>query len=80
MFQRVGLELPLPIKGSFDLVRRNRPFLYDSMRDHHRFGSVKKVKHPILHSLEADPQFIDSITKEVGFRSSQFVAHLPQPL
>jgi hypothetical protein len=39
---------------------------------------MKEIKNAIIEALKPDPQFVDSIPENIGFRSPQFMAKLRQ--
>ena len=70
----------LSFNGPIDLLRRDRPLLRKTVRDHGRHCAVEEVQGPVVNASQADAQFVDIVAQEVGLWPPQFVAHLAQAL
>ena len=70
---RVGFEALLPLNRPLDFFGRNLSLLDDPVRYDCSYSPVKEVQDPVLHMLEAQPQFVDPIPQIVPFRSAKFV-------
>lgn len=41
---------------------------------------MKEIEDPVVDTLQARPEFVDTISQEIRFRTAEFVAKLTEPL
>ena len=66
MSRRIRFEPLLALDGAVDLPRRNDPFLDQAVRDHCRDRPIEEVQNPVMNSLKADAEFVNTVAQEVG--------------
>ena len=80
MLSWVGQERRLSSNGPVNFLGRNFPLLDEAVGHDHEVASMKKVEHPVIEALQANPKLLDAVPKQVCFRAPQFVAQFPQSL
>ena len=67
------------LKSSFPRQRRlnscawNYALLRQAVGEDRRDPPAKEEENPVIHVLQPDPQFVDTVAEKVGFRPTQFV-------
>jgi hypothetical protein len=75
---RINFELLLSFHRPIDLNGRDCLLFYEPVGDNSGDTTVKEIQHPILLTLQAHAQLLDSITQKVRFRPAELVAEIPQ--
>ena len=68
---RVCLETLLTLHGPVDFPRRYARFLHEAVREHRCDAAVKEVENPVILPAIPNPQFVDPVAEQVGFRPAQ---------
>src|SRR5271156_1116812 len=58
----------------------NSLLLGQSMREDRCDSAVKEVENPVVDVPQSDSQFVDAVTKKVGFRTPQLMSQFCEPL
>lgn len=78
MLRRIRTKPLLAFDSVIDLFRRDHPLFRKTLGDHGRHRAVEEVQDPIMNASQARSQFVDSVSQEVRFGPTKFVAHLAQ--
>ena len=61
MLRRIRFKPLLALNRAVNFVRRKGALFQDSVGYDRRDRPVKKVKDPVIHALQARPEFVDAI-------------------
>ncbi len=76
---RIRLKRLLSLNRAINLPRGNRTLLHDSMGHDSRYRAVKKIEHPVMDALQADAEFVDSISQQIRLRPPQLMPQFAEP-
>ena len=74
------LKFQLSLNGAFNVLRGNLAFFDYAMSQNSSGSFVKEVENPIIDSAMTDSEFIDIVTQIIGFRASELMTTLLEPL
>ena len=76
MLPRINFELLLSFHRPINLNGRDGLLSYEPVGDNSGDSTVKILQHPILRTLQARAQLIDSIAQKVRLRPAKLVAEI----
>ena len=72
----VLLESPAPLNRRVYLLRRDRSFLDQPVREHRGGGPVKKVEHPVVDPTKPYAKLVDAVPEIISLGPAEFVSKL----
>src|ERR1700722_2418113 len=79
MLRRIRFK-PFPaLNGAVYFLRWTGPLFYDSMSQNRRHRTVEEIENPVMDTLQARAEFVDSIPQQVRLWPSQFIPEFAQP-